>query len=459
MWEVCNFPADPDIAGIGVVLSFFISVTLSFLLAVYGFYFVKGSYVPDQLTTLDIVLTGPINALIESFFPNRKPVITREVFREVILLFGDQQLITGLAILTVAFCRFGSITEYHFAVVTDLGNLALVVQFTASDILGEAVGQRPEMVWWRAIAFVTLAVLSTITLIPWCNRYYLHSYGSRMSCLWRKTSGNYTAGLTIQMTLYMILSLWGIIEVLSNYFPVIANNRFLKSIGSKLVYCILWPRRQYITMKQLPDASLASNILREALGGVTVLIFILSELLYAEAFVLARNWSMLLLNVVDVFQLRSVAAEHGRLGNEDSWGFGQAVSMLMLILPLCTLFELYWGRNRTLTTEQRSSIHKIRKHQSHSSCDGSSQLSVPLLKGSRPPSSTLGHTDATAPELYVADETNLGNYYFSYPAIKMGPTDLEDQLYRTMWFRMLLRVIMVLLFAGMTVAAYFGWAI
>lgn len=325
------------------MLSFFISVTLSLLLALYGFYFIEGSFVTNQLTTLDVVITGPVNAMIEKFSMGQQPLITQEVFRDVIQIFSDQQLVTGLAILTVAFCRAATITEYHFAVVSDLANMALVVQFCASDILGEYLGQRPAMIWWRATAFVALAVLSMITLVPWGNRYYLHTYGSEMACLWTKTSGNYTTSSTAQMTLYMVLSLWGIIGTLGQYFPVIMDNRLMNGARNKIVACILWPRRLYIRSQQSNNVTTASRVSRALLRGLAFLVFIVTEIVYAQAFELMRNGAMLVVTVADVFHLRSLASENGRVGNEDAWGFGQAVPMFLLMLPLFTLFELYFG--------------------------------------------------------------------------------------------------------------------
>lgn len=270
----------------------------------------------------------------------------------MIRVFSDQQLVAGLAILTVTFCRFGSITEYHFAVISDLANMALVVQFTASDILGEVLSEHPEMVWWRVTAFVALAVLTMITLIPWGNQYYLYTWGSEMACLWDKTSGNYRPNETAQMVLYMVLSLWGIVAVLSAYFPVITDNRVARGIRDSIVSVLLWPRRQYVSMQHSGNGSLASKMARIVLCGLAFFNFTMCEILFSEAFELIRNWAMLLVNVIEVFELRSKASAQGRRGDEDTWGFGQAVPMFMLILPLCTLFELYWGKCLRIREEE-----------------------------------------------------------------------------------------------------------
>ncbi|KAF2161877.1 hypothetical protein M409DRAFT_27605 [Zasmidium cellare ATCC 36951] len=470
MSEICTFPADPDIAGIGVLLSFFVSVTLSFLLAVYGFYFIKGSYVPDQLTTLDIVPAGPVNTLIENLFHDHKPLITREVFREVILLFSDQQLINGLAILTVAFCRFESITQYHFAVASCLANMALVVQFIASDILGEFLGQRPEMIWWRASAFVTLAVLSTLTLISCNSKYFLRSFGSEMACLWNKSSGNHAVRLAPDTVVYMILSLWGIIDVLGQYFPVITDNRLFRGVETWIVGCLLLPRRYYIRMEQSANASIARIILRAALRGLAFCIFVISEILGSEALELIRNWAMLLANVIEVYSLRYTASKNGRQGNEDTWEFGQAVPMFMLILPLCTLFELYWITKNKFLHDQQDDAERPQLDDeaasmtttiasSGDSFSSRQRLCALLFEGSHVSSSSLGHTRVAAPELSIAAGTNPGNYYFSCPAAKMGPTDLEDQIYSCLWFRVLLRLFMTGLFVGLTALACLGYAV
>lgn len=89
------------------------------------------------------------------------------------------------------------------------------------------------------------------------------------------------------------------------------------------------------------------------------------------------------------------------------------------------------------------------------------RLSVPVVKGVRIPSPAANHARAhtSAPGLNLEDVTNAGNYYFSYPAAKLGSTAFEDELYHEAWFRMLLRVMMTAALVICTVLACEGYAI
>src|SRR5204862_2123584 len=50
--------------------------------------------------------------------------ISRQAFEKVLLMLSDQQLVTGVVILMVAFMKHESLTQYHFFVVAILGWLS-----------------------------------------------------------------------------------------------------------------------------------------------------------------------------------------------------------------------------------------------------------------------------------------------------------------------------------------------
>ena len=53
-----------------------------------------------------------------------------------------------------------------------------------------------------------------------------------------------------------------------------------------------------------------------------------------------------------IFLLRSSAVDQGREGDEDAWGFGQAVPMFLLIIPLATVVETTYGMSHVHPSDE-----------------------------------------------------------------------------------------------------------
>jgi len=58
---------------------------------------------------------------------------------------------------------------------------------------------------------------------------------------------------------------------------------------------------------------------------------------------LMRIWAMLFWGTLTLYMVKSSAPFHGRSGDESTWGFGQILPTLLLILPLFAVLELYFG--------------------------------------------------------------------------------------------------------------------
>lgn len=72
-------------------------------------------------------------------------------------------------------------------------------------------------------------------------------------------------------------------------------------------------------------------------------VFIFCETVISEVFDLQRIWLLLVSSIQTIFVLRDYAGRNGRVGNEDGWGFGQAVPIFLLLIPLSTILEAIYG--------------------------------------------------------------------------------------------------------------------
>ncbi|KAF2116514.1 hypothetical protein BDV96DRAFT_611834 [Lophiotrema nucula] len=106
--------ANPDIAGIGVIASFFSTTCLAVLLAII------------------IQLLDGLTGMKKSYkrwlrIPKRKRrMFLSAIFSKVLLGLNDSQLFTGTAVQIVAIIQHCSISVYHFQIITELAFLSTI---------------------------------------------------------------------------------------------------------------------------------------------------------------------------------------------------------------------------------------------------------------------------------------------------------------------------------------------
>lgn len=146
-------------------------------------------------------------------------------FREVALIFNDQQIVTGLAIMIAAFAQWSSISVYHHQIAIYLGWVCLIcrtamiahsanmtlqlsstVHLTVLTYLHRTVYPSGAVFGWRLIGILTLFVMIVVGLVPTLNGDWdqLRHNGTPTRCLWalRPDSINLN-GVVSMMTLIL----------------------------------------------------------------------------------------------------------------------------------------------------------------------------------------------------------------------------------------------------------------
>lgn len=149
------------------------------------------------------------------------------------------------------------------------------------------------------------------------------------------------------MIFWMAILLFQLVLTLCVYFPnafgKLVENTVVKATYSYLMDKLLAARDAYEVRAKSPKETVVEKCLTALVKSAAVCIFVITEVLYSEAFGLQLNWMIMLNSINYIFLLRNSAAGSGREGNEDEWGFGQAVPMFLLILPIATMAETVWG--------------------------------------------------------------------------------------------------------------------
>jgi len=284
---------------------------------------------------------------------------TDEAFFSILLALSDQQLFTGFAVLTVAYVQMNSITSYHAAVVECMATLAFVVYESASTIMYDQL-RHPDKFFkmtWRAILILSFSALLLVTQLPLGNQYWLRAFGKQYKCFWRSFPGNYWSWDNAQNVFSMVIHIFcislGISNTLANYFPRVfgwVNTNAVSSyIRFTIAKTVLLPRRLHSSsLKKLRETDVKiSKIVWVVFGAISYAAaffsFILVELFTSQALNLLNHWYLIVSSVYWGFSYRIQAPYEGREGDEDKWGFGQAVPLFLVALPLFTLLEVVYG--------------------------------------------------------------------------------------------------------------------
>lgn len=137
--------------------------------------------------------------------------------------------------------------------------------------------------------------------------------------------------------------MWSLAAICLYLYPNLEQVRIIATL-THIPYTIMrLPTRFYLFLsKPRNNRSKGAKILgflRLGFTPVFLLVFLLRELLFSQFLELLRVFVYLIQLTVNINWARFNASSEGREGDEDTWGFGQVLPMLLLALPLFAFFE------------------------------------------------------------------------------------------------------------------------
>ena len=254
----------------------------------------------------------------------------------VTLIFSDQQLIVGTSLLTSAYVKHCTLTQYHFEIAGLLSLCSFrTFQFAAGILAGTLRSNFSK--GWRLFWVTAVAAMMLVTILFRMNRHYMQPFGAPLDCLQetlRQGSGYGPSGAA--RLAYTILT-----EVVLVYcrcmlrlFPIIYSWRPLKGFISGLQRILLLPGKKLLEAREEKSTWKARCYWMLTFFSIMVRYLISSpnmELGAVSAIFVRVSWL--------VWDARSQASEQGRRGTEDEWGFGQILPLFLLALPITTLVE------------------------------------------------------------------------------------------------------------------------
>jgi hypothetical protein len=334
---------DSDIAGIGVILAFLISAYMTFAAVLIAY--LTGMVESELLSVVDKRLFR-----IRSRIQHHPRIQT--ALRKFVLSLSDQQIVTGIAIMAAGLRGLAkdTITTYHYQLVLYLAWLSSSVHLSAISLLTPYLSQYHGLRTWRLIGMLALLVMLLVGLVPtisdnWgtVNLKNLDDssrgtiqptgWGVPAACFWGRTyGGGVNNDAPLGYAILVISYVWKVGELFVSpqqlYHMVVRvparvfMEKPLSAIARR--YARKRQRRYLIIFRLLLMICLPLLAVLETLISFSAALWlsILGLIFGTLQIVIPRNQN-----------LASTAAQ------EDSWGFGQLVPLILLIQPLGALTE------------------------------------------------------------------------------------------------------------------------
>jgi hypothetical protein len=355
---------DPDIAGIGVVLSF--AVVAGICVILYLLCTILSMIDTTSRNPVDRWLRHTVTRLMVHRISHDKKEIWVKSLTRVLLGISDQQLITCLAILVVAIVKMvnGKLTVYHFSICTDLAWFSNSVHTMTLSVLGAHFRRRvtnrkkeplraqernegadggarknqiPVLILLRVVLMVICWVLLIFCLVIQGYKSWYDIFTCPVDCVRRDLAGNY-GDIPGRWSTAMIVLL-----LLSD--PLAVTNLSNRAVKARRAF-----RNKHMVnldKRIRPNRSSDSKLAILYLASKAVV----SYIWWGYHSVLMDVMSTLAMFAIGIWTLNS-DRDTGRLimidqevaNEETEWGFGQLVPLFFCILPFIAAGESYWGK-------------------------------------------------------------------------------------------------------------------
>ncbi|KAK6070445.1 hypothetical protein SCUP234_10125 [Seiridium cupressi] len=336
---------EPDISGIGVVSAFVVSAYLTFI-AITGAYF--GGLVDDSL--LNEIDRRILH--IRPFHPESKRSRIHKCICHVVVILSDQQIVTGIAIMSAGFGGLQSkeISVYHFQIVLYLAWMSSSVHLSAVTLLGSFLRQRRGILIWRFSGMIVLLVMLLIGLVPvisndWGIFWWEGMLDDRTGwaipayCFWGELWGDGVGSdASLGFIILAVSYFWkmgALFETTSTAYHDYVRGPVERCLATALKY----PAEKVVRNR---SSRVWPWVFRLVLG-VALPALALIEVASSFAASLWLSLTSLIYGSIQIFVPRAQMLPITGT-SESSWGFGQLVPLILLVQPLGVVVEHLWSR-------------------------------------------------------------------------------------------------------------------
>ncbi|KAK5989398.1 hypothetical protein PT974_10917 [Cladobotryum mycophilum] len=331
--------------------------------------FLASAYISVLLQLISYFLPGVVgrvwfNSMDELFtkvgasvlMANRPPDWVIESGRKTVMMISYQQLVTGIAIFIVGFVKHCTITQYHFYVVYLLGSISSIVHQSAIFLLTDELRKNTILHTSRAVVVIVLSIMLLAGQFLVCTvDYFRYSYGLSPHCAWTRIS--YDGVSVALLVIGTIMTIWGLLDAIYAIYPTWSVSVKTRKVSFCFVPILRFPSRWHSKpLRQSKKVRMEGGILRKTAIRVAWLVLMTpSFLLSVICFGFSEIWTSHALSVLrictgliwaskELVTTRQHTVENRMQGSENEWGFGQLLPLLLLVLPMLSAIEIYFGK-------------------------------------------------------------------------------------------------------------------
>ncbi|KAL8670231.1 MAG: hypothetical protein Q9168_005219 [Polycauliona sp. 1 TL-2023] len=463
--------ANPDVAGIGVVVAFALSAVFALLAMLYGYF--TDSFPENTLTEFDFLyLVVPLRRQavaaihvrrssakaqcgekIDDYAARAKRLRALERF---ILTLSDQQLVTGLAILIAGYMETCSLPLYYFNIVASLAWFSSATHLATLGALQDYLIHNPVVRNWRVVAMImVLGLLISAQPPSWSNR----DGSIPIFCVYEDLEMvvDPTNLLTLITTIgfLFVIYLKRIVRLYSFDLDWTFSDIVIEAL-TKLVTRKDYQEPSRVTVAKQgastgkPKASISSSIRKErerirharfksAMENrtgkhhqlkvyINTILFVADEQSYAFASQIMILIFDLVYGFTSTIVVRNEIPYDGIEGNQNEMGFGQLVPLILLLLPALAVGEIYFANHddpAQVTSSASDKPHsRNRPSETKRSATSPSQTSVSSSHSASSGTEQQAHNRPTSSK----DQHHPRNYPKISTDSQTQPTRLEDLL-------------------------------
>ncbi|PVH77883.1 hypothetical protein DL98DRAFT_534304 [Cadophora sp. DSE1049] len=172
-----DFDPNPDVSGIGVLITFSASAYLTLIL-LFAYYFLVFDPSKDTLSLEPTSHPNPVDRIV-LYYPrkwvNRISNASKEKMEKLVLVLSDQQLIGGLAMLVSGFLQLNSkISSYHWQMTIYLVWFSTFTHLATLTMLRRYMRDNPILRLFRLFFMTALIALLITALVPTASGAWLY---------------------------------------------------------------------------------------------------------------------------------------------------------------------------------------------------------------------------------------------------------------------------------------------
>lgn len=299
-----------------------------------------------------------------------------EALRKATLVLSDQQLLTGVAMAVAGLIKHCEITQYHFNTVINLVLAATVAHSMTFSFISDYIFQNSFFRIWRALAMLLLGALCMGILIVTGNNNWLSVYGLPAQCGYDNLGDG---GFRPPATISLGLLYWFLVRGYAFSFTVLIPTSKAVQLFCVFLSSAFWLAKicKYLTIiSTYFDLKLANcwksmlvepglvvvslryphfkKTMQQLSYGAWSVVSIFTKLLHALVYGIAQVWASYAFSLcwtcytlagsaeLIAFQ-RKTATENGMRGNQNRWGYGQLLSVLLLVPLVAAVINPFFG--------------------------------------------------------------------------------------------------------------------